>query len=83
MLIKVTLRSYIRTYELLVLGKKDVDNPLAVATEDVVAFLKKYIRNWEGYSYASQEILSPNVLIALCVDQINCLATHNVCIIKY
>lgn len=82
MLIKVTFKSHIRTYELLVLSSKDVDNPFIEAAKDAVAFLKKHIRNWEGYRYSSQEILPSNVPTGLCDHQIECLTTHKICIIK-
>lgn len=82
MIIKVTFKSHIQTYELLVLGSKDVDNPLTVAIEDAVDFLKRQIRNWEGYSYSSQEILSPNVPTGLCDYQIECLITYKACILN-
>lgn len=82
MLIKVILRSHIRTCELLVLGDSKVENPIPKAVEDAVAFLKKQIRNWEGYRYSSQEILPPNVPTGLCDPQIECLTTHKVCILN-
>lgn len=81
MIIKVTFKSHIRTYELLVLGSKDMDSPLTVATEDAVAFLKKHIRNWEGYSYSSQEVLSPDALTGLNVSQTECMIRHEICIL--
>lgn len=82
MIIKVILRSYIKTYELLVIGNKDVDNPLTVATEDAIDFVKRQIKNWEGCSYSSQEVLSPNVPTGLCDYQIECLITYKVCILN-